>query len=134
MSADLEPQTPEDAYKAFIDNLVEQTPSIGSRLVRQEGIFKRAPENDDVNQFVSSLDEGQRELLARMLQEERVGGIHDVLAELTWWVIARDVGMTCQGKPMPVDLSGTGLHGDYIGRLADWEWPENEPPAPESAD
>jgi hypothetical protein len=27
---------------------------------------------------------------------------------------------------MPVDLSGMGLHGDYIGRRDDWEWPDDE--------
>jgi hypothetical protein len=59
-----------------------------------------------------------------MLSEARDGTIHDVLAALTWWMTARDVGLTFRGEPMPFELSGEGLHGDYIGRRDGWEWPK----------
>jgi hypothetical protein len=62
-------------------------------------------------------------LLSEMLQEERDGAIHDVLAALTWWITARGVGLTFRGQPMPVELSGMGLHGDYVGRRDGWAWP-----------
>ncbi len=26
---------------------------------------------------------------------------------------------------MPIDFSGAGLHGDYIGRLDNWAWPKD---------
>jgi hypothetical protein len=28
-------------------------------------------------------------------------------------------------ESMPVELSGAGLHGDYIGRRDGWEWPND---------
>jgi len=68
----------------------------------------------------------QRQMLAQMLHAERVAAIHDVLAVLTWWVLTRGVGLTFRGEPMPVELSGQGLHGDYIGRLDDWQWPSDD--------
>ena len=65
-------------------------------------------------------------MLARMLHAERVAAIHDVLAVLTWWIVARGVGFTFRGETMPIELSGEGLHGDYIGRVDNWEWPDEE--------
>jgi len=49
--------------------------------------------------------------------------MHDVLAVLTWWTNCQDVALTFRGEAMPVEQSGMGLHGDYIGRLDGWEWP-----------
>ncbi|MGB7330846.1 MAG: DUF6547 family protein, partial [Terriglobales bacterium] len=69
----------------------------------------------------------QRLQLAQMLHDERIAGIHDVLAVLSWWVVARGVGFTFRGEPMPVGFEG-GLHHDYIGRLNDWEWPKDDDP------
>ena len=40
-----------------------------------------------------------------MLLQERLGGIHDVLAVLTDWMSSDGLAFTFQGEPMPVDLS-----------------------------
>jgi hypothetical protein len=63
-------------------------------------------------------------MLARMLHDVRQSAIFDVPALLTWWISTQDVGLTFRGEPMLTELSGEGLHGDYIGRLAAWEWPD----------
>ena len=121
-----DPSNPIDAYKAIIDQFVDETRRFGaSSRVVEKGIFSNAPSHREFNEFIGSLSERQRELLSRMLQEVRDGAIHDVLADLTWWIIARGVGLTFRGEPMPVDLSGMGLHGDYVGRRDGWEWPDN---------
>ena len=115
---------PIDAYKAIIDQLVTETSyGVSERLVIQEGIFSRSPDEDSSNTFVRSLTTKQQEILAKMLHAERISAIHDVLAILSWWVEAGEVGLTFRGESMPVDLSGMGLHGDYVGRQNDWEWP-----------
>jgi hypothetical protein len=122
-----EPETPLEAYKAIIDGFVtETTHSVLASLVENEAVFVRNPVGDEVeiNQFVGSLAPEQRGQLAAMLREERKGAIHDVLASLTWWILAHDVGLTFRNEPMPVEISGMGLHGDFIGRLqGDWNWP-----------
>ena len=124
-----DPSRPVDAYKAIIDQLVEQTSKgVTEMLVSSEGIFSRAASDQDLNDFVQSLTSSQRVLLSRMLHTERTDTIHDVLAVLSWWVQTRKVGFTFRGEPMPLDLSGMGLHGDYIGRMNEWEWPEEEEP------
>lgn len=129
MSWNSEPSTPVEAYKAIIDQLVEETSRcVSERLVRESGIYSNAPAETKANEFVACLSHEQRQMLASMLRQERVFAIHDVLAALTWWMCCRDVGLTFRGASMPFELSGMGLHGDYIGRLDGWSWPsENEP-------
>jgi len=122
-----DPATPIGAYKAIIDQLVSETRRHGSsEHVAKSSIFSKAPAHGAFNDFIGSLNRSQRELLASMLQEERDGAIHDVLAALTWWIVSRGVGLTFHGEPMPVDLSGMGLHGDYVGRREGWDWPSED--------
>ena len=121
------PLRPVDAYKAIIDQLVTETShSVTGKAVAESSSFSEPSYLAAYNRLTCSLTPEQRVLLSEMLHEERSGAIHDVLAVLTWWILTRDVGLTFRGEPMPVELSGMGLHGDYVGRLQapHWEWPE----------
>jgi hypothetical protein len=118
---------PIDAYKAIIDELVTKTgQGVHERLVVEVGIWSKAPHEVAANDFIRSLSPEQRRMLGRMLHDVRQSAIFDVLALLSWWISTREVGLTFRGNPMPTELSGEGLHGDYIGRLADWQWPNPE--------
>lgn len=118
------PDTPLDAYKAIIDGLANETRLGGSSShVTERAIFSNAPTHQDYNAFIRSLSPEQRTVLAQMLRDERDSTIHDVLAALSWWMTAREVGLTFRGEPMPTELGGMGLHGDYVGRKDGWEWP-----------
>jgi hypothetical protein len=124
MPEDQQFSRPIDADKVIILQLVTKTShGVSERLVAEHGIWSKSPHEDAANDFIRSLSTEQRRMLARMLHDERRSAIHDVLALLTWWILTRDVGLTFRGEPMPTELSGIGLNGDYIGRLADWEWP-----------
>ena len=116
------------SYKAIVDQLAGET-----RLY--SALAKRAAENSPFdaesghtvfNSLLSSLTAEQRALLSETLLQERRGAIHDALAVLSWWVDCRDLGLTVNGQPLVVDLSGTGLHGDFVGRCDGWEWPSDE--------
>ena len=120
------PMKPVEVYKQIIDQLVERSPSVGARLVMEEGIYSKAAAFRHTNDLVRALTPDQRAVFAEMLTHERESAIHDVLAALTWWIDCRDVSLTYQGQPMPIQLSGEGLHGDYIGRRDNWEWPSDE--------
>ena len=116
--------SPVDAYKAIIDQLVNETRRYSeSSDLAKSGSFSKAPERHEFSTFISSLSEQQRELLTRMLQDERDKAIHDLLEALSWWIDCRDVGLTYRDEEMPVDLSCTGLHGDFVKRRDGWEWP-----------
>jgi hypothetical protein len=119
-----QPNTPLDAYKAIIDQLASETRLSGSNSqLTERGVFSNAPAHQEYNAFIRSLSPEHRALLARMLRDERNSTIHDVLATLSWWMTAREVRLTFRGEPMPTELSGMGLHGDYIGRTDGWKWP-----------
>lgn len=118
-------ERPIDTYKAIIDELVDETRTGGAAFqIVDKGIFSKAPAQRRFNEFIALLSDEQRKLLSAMLQEERDGAIHDALAVFSWWVVCRKVGFTVDGQSMPVDLSGMGLHGDYVGRREGWNWPD----------
>jgi hypothetical protein len=120
-----DPSRPIDAYKAIIGQLVTETRGSGSAFqIANKGIFSKSPAHQRFNELIASLSAEQRKVLADMLREERDGTICDVLAVLSWWVDCRGVGFTFKGESMPVDVSGMGLHGDYVGRRDGWGWPE----------
>ena len=118
-----------DVYTRIIDRLVEKTPSVSGLLIAEEGLYSRGqgPFISDMNRFVKSLSKDQRKALSMMLTNERRRAIGDVLADLTWWITCHGVALFVGDEPMPVDLSGGGLDGDYVGRLEGWEWPIEEP-------
>ena len=127
MRENRQPSRPIDAYKAMIDQLVTETSqSVHQRLIAEKGVWLKKSDEEAANALVRSLTDEQRRILGRMLHDERTGAIHDVLAVLTWWILTRGVGLTFRGEAMPVELSGQGLHGDYIGRLSGLEWPESD--------
>jgi hypothetical protein len=100
---------PVDAYKAIVDQLVnETTHSVMQQLVTERGFFLETSDYAVFNKFVHLLTPEQRRLLGDMLLQERWGTIHDVLAVLTSWMSSDGLAFAFQGEPMPVDLSGTG--------------------------
>ena len=115
-----------EAYKALIDDFVDQAKDFGTaHNVRTSRIFSKAPAHRRFNAFIRTLSSKQRDLVADMLGEERESAIHDVLARMSWWIECEGLRLTLKNTPMPVDLSGMGLHGDFVGRLDDWAWPED---------
>jgi len=115
-----------DIYKKFIDDLVEDEINVSAKLIEEQGIYAKDDELHSLNDFVSRLNEVDRDILIKMLKEERKNVTHDILATLTWLIDCYDVTICHKGKEMPVQLSGMGLHGDYIGRIQGWEWPVEE--------
>lgn len=112
-----------DTYREFIDGLVDAAPSLAARLVREEGIASKAPAAAAANELVSCLSPADRATLARILEAERAGAIHDVLANLTWWLDTGRIRWSAGQEPMPPGLEG-GLHLDFVGRLEGWDWPD----------
>ena len=115
------------AYQEIIDQLVNETRlSVLANRVARNTPFPAKSEQSEFNELLSSLSQRQRDLVSALLLQERSGTVHDVLAVLSWWIQCRGVGLTLEGKPMQVALSGEGLHGDYIGRCDDWNWPSSK--------
>ena len=125
-------RTPAQAYMAMIDAMAERSDHAWSSRVRAGTPVQPGIPESPTNRLVASLDADQRAHLADLLDEAKRSGMHDALVVLNELLDEGDLRLTYQGAPMPVDFSGMGLHGDFIGR-ADyedrWAWPES-PPGP----
>lgn len=73
---------PLDEYKAFIDGLVGIRESVEARMICQgRWPYGRTDDEDNsqVSKLLKELTPSQRDVVARLVQEAREGGIHDVL-------------------------------------------------------
>jgi hypothetical protein len=106
-------------HEKFIEAVVDDTSSLGARLVREEGIYSRAPDCSDLNGFVARLSPADRELLAQMLEGERRSAIFDVLARLheacavDGWRLSKD------GIEIPHEPYGYTMFEEYVTILDD---------------
>lgn len=105
-------------YRATIDCLAEACRTgqgqIGARRARA-GVWN--PHTDDefqraVNELMKGLSATDREIMAQLLSDAFVSGVHETLAVLHSKGIA----------PFDRAYEGDPIH-DFIGRLNDWPWP-----------
>jgi len=126
------PEGPAEVYKWIIDDCVNFAKDVNAERIRSGTPYSSNDPGAPEDLMLKSLSQAQRKTLAQMLDDARSGGVHDLLARLTWWIDCQGLRLTYRGQPVPVDFSGMGLHGDYIGRSdqqEQWQWPD-EPPAP----
>ena len=43
---------PKEYHKYFIDNFVKLHPSIGNKLISEQGIYSKAPSNNWINEII----------------------------------------------------------------------------------
>lgn len=65
-----------ELYKAFIDGLVERKDSMTALWVKGDG-FPKTEDNKAKNELLAALTPEQKGVLAEMLQDEHIAGIHD---------------------------------------------------------
>ena len=99
-------------YKAFIDGLVERKDSMTALCVKGGG-FPKTEDNKAKNDLLATLTPEQKDVLAEMLQDEHIAGIHTTLA----YELHQD------GESYPNDYFES-LHYDFISRCDGDEWPE----------
>jgi hypothetical protein len=106
-------------HKEFIESFVAASPSIAAMLVREEGVYSRTKTQSGLNEFVRQLSPGNREVLAQMLETERINAFFDVLGRLgercdrSEWRISKD------GVEIPVEPFGYSMSEEYLTLLND---------------
>lgn len=113
---------PSALYRQVIDRLVhecrEGQGQIGSQRA-QQGTWNVSarpdfiPEQHAINELLARMTAEDREILAGMLRDQFVGGVHAALVVLHEEEV----------QPFEDGYEGTPFH-DFIGRLNDWPWPE----------
>lgn len=117
------PSTSAQAYQKIIDDLVRCSEGcVSAQRLEKTLPLVGEPADDTLSH---SLTDDQRRRVAEALRSERSAAIHDALVILTEWIDCRGLTLHLDGEVMPVDRSGMGLHGDFVGRAGGWEWPEN---------
>jgi hypothetical protein len=120
-AATMEASDERDLYRRVIDRLVKSSRrgqgQIGPTRVRA-GVWNpdaaKAGSDDqqNINLFLERLSPEDRDILAAMLADAFVSGVHEAL------VVLHESGIT----PFEDGYEGTPFN-DFTGRLHDWEWP-----------
>jgi hypothetical protein len=109
------------AYRDLIDRLVHDCRAgqgqIAAHRARtglwnQNATAEDIPDQHEVNVLFARLPRADREVLARLLEQEFVSGVHAALVALH----------EAQLPPFDKAYEGTPFH-DFMGRLVDWDWP-----------
>ncbi len=111
-----------ELYKAFIDGLVERKDSMTAHWVQSDG-FPKTEDNKAKNELLAALTPEQKGVLAEMLQEEHIAGIHDTLAYINEMMDLEGLELHQDGEAYPNDYFES-LHYDFISRCDGDEWPE----------
>jgi hypothetical protein len=115
--------TPLDLWKSFVDSFASIHDGVPSDWVVEQGCYPDTEGNRKINAFLATLILEQREVLAEMLVDSRVGGIHDALVVLNDRM--EDGGVYSEeGVQMEFQPFDTELYYDYICRRAGDEWPD----------
>ena len=111
-----------ELYKSFVDGLVERKESITARRVLSEGLPNTADNAQD-NQVLSTMSQEQRELVAKLLTQERISGMHDTLSYINELMDLEDLKLIQYGEALD-NNNFESLHYDFMCRLEGDEWPE----------
>ena len=101
-------------YKNFIDGLVERKNCVDSRWIL-----------NDYYTTLSSLTPTQKEFVAQLVQEARMGGIHDTLAYMNEMMDLDNLVLSKNGIALPHNEFAS-LHYDFVARCDGQEWPESQ--------
>ncbi|MEK4661450.1 DUF6547 family protein [Priestia sp. FSL H7-0729] len=112
-------------YKDFIDGLVEIRPGVLSRWVLTTG-WPKTEENIKVNEFIGSLSEEQKQLLAQIIQQSRDGGIHDVLVYLNDEINLNGMKITKNDIEIAKEPFDSEMYFDWVCRREGDPWPDSE--------
>ena len=103
-----------ELYQAFIDGLVERKDSMAALWVKGDG-FPKTEDNKAKNELLATLPPEQKGVLAEMLQDEHIAGIHDTLAYINEMMDLDGLELRQDGESIPNDYCES-LHYDFISR------------------
>lgn len=109
--------------EGFIQETTSQRKdSITARWVKGDG-FPKTEDNKAKNDFLATLTPEQKGIIAEMLQDEHIAGIHDTLAYINEMMDLEGLELHQDGESYPNDYFES-LHYDFISRCDGDEWPE----------
>jgi hypothetical protein len=101
----------------LVSRFIQITPSIASNLVRAEAVATRARGKEHINALVAALDARQREVLAELLQNERIASLFDALVQVQEQCFVGGWQILANGVPVALEPNGYTLAEEYIERM-----------------
>ena len=92
-----------ELYKAFIDGLVERKDSMTALWVKGDSFFPKTEDNKSKNELLAALTPEQKSVLAEMLQDEHIAGIHDTFAYINEMMDLEGLELHQDGESYPND-------------------------------
>ena len=111
-----------ELYKEFIDGLVGRKNGTDTQRILGKG-YPDTEEKRPYNELIASLSEEQKQVLAKLVQGAREGGIHDTLAYMDEMIDCDGLELLQNGEKFVTD-SFDSMHYDFICRCEGDEWPE----------
>lgn len=109
-------------YKAFIDGLVERKNSVQATWITGNG-YPDTAGNREINALLSKLSPEQKSVLAKMVQDARISGIHDTLAYMNGMMDCDGLVLSQNGEAFTYD-EYESMHFDFTCRCEGDEWPD----------
>ena len=104
--------------------LVEIAGLKGCAALFQKGDgFPKTEDNKSKNELLAALTPEQKGVLAEMLQDEHIAGIHDTLAYINEMMNLEGLELHQDGESYPNDYFES-LHYDFTSHCDGDEWPE----------
>lgn len=111
-----------ELYKAFIDGLVKRKDGVLGKWIIGNG-YPNTDDNKEINDLLNSLSAEQKSIVAKMVSEARIGGIHDTLAYMNEMMDCDGLEISQNGEAFPHDKFDS-MHYDFTCRCEGDEWPE----------
>lgn len=111
-----------EIYKGMIDELAKMSKNCAdARAVKKGKVPGIDADKMGINELLSKLDERERDILAKFIEETYQSGIYDTLEHLEWLRCCKNMIITIEGETLPLEKY-EGISNDYIGRRSGWEW------------
>lgn len=110
-------------YKELVDGLAGIKEGVLPRWIKEKG-WPDLPENKEINDFVLSLTDQQKDILVNIVSDARAGGIHDTLAFLSDKMNIDGLRLVEEGIEIAHEPYGTQIYYDWICRCEGDEWPD----------
>lgn len=112
-------------YHEFIDDLVKINEGVLGTWVMERG-WPKLPENDDINKLLKKLSKNEKQAVRKIVEQSRLGGIHDTLVYLSELGNLRGLRISINGVELAEEPYGTELFWDWTARSQGDHWPESQ--------
>ena len=112
-------------YKDIVDGLADLHEGVHRVWVMERG-YPDTDDNKEINELLKILTPQQKQILAKMMEDSRSGGIHDTLVYLNDRMAIDGLRFTQDGVEVAHQPFDTELHYDWTCRRMGDDWPDEE--------